>query len=178
MIRRKRAKFPHAAHLQVATLFPLYFVNLSAHFTVPKDTYDKFAPSRKKLSGAVLMFAVRQGAGRSGAGSLLPWRATRKPRLRLSTPAPASGFEFGYFTLTAALAAMLGVAVASFSTTQTLAPTSAGARTDISTKHAATAGSGRHTGGAGQITGGDRMSPTLIHNLGIRSAVTSAVGRF
>lgn len=123
------------------------------------------------------MFAVRQDAGRSGALSLASWRVAGKSRLRL----PASGIELGYIALIAAFAAILGVALVSFTATTTtpltLAPALPGAPTDKATIYAATAGTTRKTGGAGQITG-EGMSPTLVHNLGARSALTSAVGRF
>ncbi len=135
--------------------------------------------------GAVMVFARRADAGRSGANSLPPWRAARKTRLRL----PASAIVLGYIALTAAFAVILGVALATFTTTntntQTLAPALSGAGTDIVTINAATTGTSGNTGGAGQITGdegqiigGEGMSPRLIHNLGARSAITSAVGRF
>jgi hypothetical protein len=117
------------------------------------------------------MFAVRQGVQRGGAGTPQPWHATRKPRPHLSVSGPVSGIELGYLTLTLTLAAILGVAVASLSTTQSVAPALAGARPGLSTINAATTGTGR-------ITGGDRTDPTLIHNLGARSAVNSAMGSF
>lgn len=124
------------------------------------------------------MFAVRLGAGRSGANPLPPWHPTRKPRLRL----PASGIELEYIALTAAFAAFLGVAIATFTTTDanttTIAPAVPGASTDITTINAATTGTSQNTDGAGQIAGGDGMSPALIHNLGTRSAVTSSLVRF
>lgn len=137
------------------------------------------------------MFAVRQGAPRGGAVSLPHRRATRRPRLRL----PASGIELGYIALVAAFAAILGVAIVSLTTGtngESVAPASAGAGTDMVTINAPTTGTSPNTGGAGRITavagqtaagagqtaGGAGMSPTLILNLGARSAATSAAGRF
>lgn len=111
------------------------------------------------------MFAVRLGAGRSGANSAAPWRVAGGPRPR--HPAPA--IELGYIALIAAFAALLGTALATITTTNratpTLAPVLTGAPTHKATINAAT-------------TGIESVSPTLIHNLGARSALSAAVGRF
>lgn len=117
------------------------------------------------------MFAARADAGRRGAHPAPPRRAAGKPRPRL----PAPGIGLGYIALTATFAAILGVALATFtatnSNTHTIAPALSGAPTNIVTINAATTGTGR-------IAGGEEMSPALIYNLGARSALTSAVGRF
>ncbi len=117
------------------------------------------------------MFAVRQDAGWRPTGSPPPWRAPRNPRLRLPTSGPATGIELGYITLAATLLAILGVAVASFTTTPNATPASTGAGPEISTINTAPPGTSR-------AIARDRMSLTLIHNLGARSAINSAMGRF
>ena len=120
------------------------------------------------------MLAMRPGAIRNGAGLLLHWRAGPKPNLR---PLP-SGIELGYIVLSAVFLAILGVAVTTFTTTQTVTPALAGARTDISTKSAATTGSNWNTGEARRIQAREDVSPALIHNLGTRSAMMISVGHF